>query len=85
MVFEELACRVPVGCSGAFIRGAVVYSVCVFIDFIYFSVAARARDTDVTFDVPVNKSLWDKLNAGDRIVLNLHLNGEYSFKKRITG
>ena len=42
-------------------------------------------DTDVTFDIPVSKSLWDKLNAGDRVVLNLHLNGEYSFKKRVTG
>jgi hypothetical protein len=42
-------------------------------------------DTDVTFDVPVSKSLWDKLNAGDQIILNRHLNGEYSFKKRVTG
>lgn len=42
-------------------------------------------DTDVTFDIPVSKSLWDKLNSGDKVVLNHHLNGEYSFKKRVTG
>ena len=40
-------------------------------------------DTEVTYDIPVRKALWDKLEQGDRIELNLHLNGEYSFKKKI--
>ncbi len=42
-------------------------------------------DTEVTFDIPVSKSLWDKLDTNDRVLLNKHLNGEYSFKKRVTG
>jgi hypothetical protein len=41
-------------------------------------------DTEVTFDVPVSKSRWDKLETNDVVLLNKHLNGEYSFKKRIT-
>ncbi len=41
-------------------------------------------DTEVTFDVPVRKSLWDKLDTNDKVLLNKHLNGEYSFKKRVT-
>ncbi|MCX6649374.1 MAG: hypothetical protein NTV61_08320 [Candidatus Bathyarchaeota archaeon] len=40
-------------------------------------------DTEITFDVPVSKALWDKLESGDRVVLDLHLNGEYSFKRRV--
>lgn len=42
-------------------------------------------DTEVTFDVPVSKSKWDKLDTNDVVLLNKHLNGEYSFKKRVTG
>jgi hypothetical protein len=42
-------------------------------------------DTEITFDIPVSKNLWDKLDTNDRILLNLHLNGEYKFKKRVTG
>ncbi len=40
-------------------------------------------DTEVTYDVPVSKSLWDRLDTGEVVLLNKHLNGEYSFKKRI--
>jgi len=40
-------------------------------------------DTEVTYDIPVRKALWNKLEQGDRIELNLHLNGEYSFKKKV--
>jgi hypothetical protein len=42
-------------------------------------------DTVITFDIPVSKSLWDKLERNDSILINKHLNGEYSFKKRLTG
>jgi hypothetical protein len=42
-------------------------------------------DTEITYDIPVKKSLWDKLDTGEAILLNKHLNGEYSFKKRVTG
>ncbi|HIH89595.1 TPA: hypothetical protein HA344_10375 [Candidatus Bathyarchaeota archaeon] len=42
-------------------------------------------DTEITFDIPVAKSLWDKLDTNERVLLNHHLNGEYSFKKRVTG
>ena len=41
-------------------------------------------DTAITYDIPVNKSLWEKLDSGDRVVIDLHLIGEYSFKKKIT-
>jgi hypothetical protein len=40
-------------------------------------------DAEITYDIPVRKALWDKLDNGDRVELNLHLNGEYSFKRRI--
>lgn len=42
-------------------------------------------DTEVTYDIPVRKALWDKLEQGDRIELNLHLDGEYSLKRKIRG
>jgi hypothetical protein len=42
-------------------------------------------DTEITYDVPVSKSLWDKLDTGEAVLLNKHLNGEYSFKKRVKG
>jgi len=40
-------------------------------------------DTEITYDIPVSKSLWDKLDTGELVLLNKHLNGEYSFKKRV--
>ncbi len=42
-------------------------------------------DTEVGFDIPVNKSLWDKLDTNDKVLVNKHLNGDYTFKKKITG
>ncbi len=42
-------------------------------------------DAEITYDVPVKKALWDKLEQGDRVELNLHLDGEYSFKRRVRG
>jgi hypothetical protein len=42
-------------------------------------------DTEITYDVPVSKSLWDKLDTGEAVLLNKHLNGDYSFKKRVKG
>ena len=42
-------------------------------------------DTEITYDIPVRKGLWDKLEQGDRVELNLHLDGEYSFKRRVRG
>jgi hypothetical protein len=42
-------------------------------------------DTEITYDVSVSKSLWDKLDTGEPILLNKHLNGDYSFKKRVKG
>ncbi len=42
-------------------------------------------DAEITYDVPVKKALWDKLEQGDRVELNLHLDGEYSLKRRIRG
>ena len=42
-------------------------------------------DTEITYDVPVSKVQWDRLDKVDRIELNLHLNGEYSFKRRVKG
>ena len=40
-------------------------------------------DTEISYDIPVSKALWDKLDRGDRVELNFHLNGEYSFKKQV--
>ncbi|MFA5869959.1 MAG: hypothetical protein WC941_09710 [Candidatus Bathyarchaeia archaeon] len=42
-------------------------------------------DAEITYDIPVKKALWDKLEQGDRVELNLHLDGEYSFKRRVRG
>jgi hypothetical protein len=40
-------------------------------------------DTEITYDILVSKSTWDKLDKGDLVELNKHLNGEYRFKRRV--
>ncbi len=39
-------------------------------------------DTEITFDIPVNKFQYDNLDSESYVELNLHLNGTYSFRRK---
>jgi hypothetical protein len=41
-------------------------------------------DTEITFDIPVNKFQYDILDSGSYVELNLHLNGTYSFRRKLS-
>lgn len=41
-------------------------------------------DTEIAFDIPVNKFQWDNLDSGSHVELNLHLNGTYSFRRKLS-
>jgi len=40
-------------------------------------------DTEIAYDIQVNKIQWDRLDKGDQIELNLHLNGTHSYRRKI--
>ena len=40
-------------------------------------------NTEVAFDIFVSKSLWDKLEAGDRIEVEKHLDGTYTYHRKV--
>jgi hypothetical protein len=41
-------------------------------------------DAEITFDIPVNKFQYDNLDSGSYVELNLHLNGTYSFRRKLS-
>jgi hypothetical protein len=40
-------------------------------------------DTEISYDIPVSKSLWDKLDTGEKVELDKHLDGTFSYRRRI--
>lgn len=40
-------------------------------------------DTEITFDIPVSKGLWDRLDTGEKVELDKHLDGTYSYHRRV--